>query len=315
MKDAIAVHTYTDLHGTVVKEPVLVRIRELPSYVCDMELMEQLAEYNGAVGIVRDGHLGDLLMLTPTIRELKLQLPGLELHVFCEPRFLRVFKGNPYVASSMEMSQQNIKTVVYSIDLRGYVERVEAAHEIDRTTLFGKAFDIEVSDGKTDFMVEEEDRSQAIDRVNTLQHIHEHGRFVVLGPDASDGRRRLSDEFVSRFEQLMFDAGYSVFVTGTERGELPELGELGAILEMADAIVSADNGVYHLAAAVDAAPIFPIFTTIRPELRCCWYNDCHPIVADIECAPCSEQSIVGCRNQCIAAIDAEAVVRQVLGAL
>lgn len=309
---SVATHTYVDRSGKTVVEPLVVRAIDLPTCVCDPGILRQIANLNGSVAVTRDGHLGDLLMLTPSLRLLKQTLPGLRINMYCDLHFQRVFKGNSYVESVSVASARSTKMTTYSVDLRGYVERHPDAQSVDRTTLFGWAFGIEIEDGKADFVVDEEDSEKASKRVSQFSHIDENGRYIVIAPDASDPRRALKETFTADLRNRMLAEGYSVFVTGLTHGTLVELGELGAILRGAKAVVSADNGVYHLSSAVGDTPTFPLFTTIRPSLRCCWYENCYPIVSPISCSPCDEVPIQGCDASCSAAFDAETIFNRVM---
>lgn len=310
MRNEIIIHSFVDEHGLKVDQPVLVRVSERDACVCDVDLLGQLSDAGGSVAIVRDGHLGDLLMLTPTIRQLRHDLPGLKISVLCSQMFLRTFLGNPYIDGYEQMSSAAKKKFTYSVDLRGYVERVAGANTVDRTTLFGQAFGIEIEDGTPDFVVTEEDREKAASSVGSVL---EKGKLIVIAPDASDKRRCLTGKFIAEFESLMHDAGYSTYVTGPDRGSFPGLGELGAIVDMASAVVCGDNGVYHLAAAMKNTPSFPIFTTIDPSLRCCWYSNCTPILSPADCAPCHEDPVSGCTNNCMSLVSADHVAELVLG--
>ena len=308
MTTEVAIHSFVDEHGHEVTQPVLVHVPVREDLVCDIPLLEQLSDAGGSVAIIRDGHLGDLLMLTPTLRAIKKNLPGIRLHVLCSASFLRVFYGNTCINGYEQMSATAKRKYTYSVDLRGYVERVEAAGTVDRTTLFGQAFGVEIDDGKPDFVVTDDDEDGAVERLGRFGIGDE--RYIVIAPDASDRRRSLTTSFINDISVLFLDVGFSTYVTGIERGDLPSLGELGAIVKSSAAVVSGDNGVYHLAAAF-GVPSFPIFSTIDPKLRCCWYPDCSPIVAPVSCAPCNEKPIRGCVGDCMSSLGAELVVETI----
>jgi hypothetical protein len=318
MRHTVTERTYRDRHGRTVTEPLLVTLPSKRSeddmeQICDVELLSQLSEFGGSVAIIRSGNLGDLLMLTPTLRELKSQLPGLELHVFCGESFTRVFHLNPHIESCRPLATKNVRSLTYSVSLNAYPENEPDSDKVDRTSLFGRAFGLEISDGQTEFVVTEEDRSKADEIVADWLTCENASRLIVLGPDSADKRRNLSDEFVDEFRRIAADAGYVTFTTGNVRGVRPDIGTLAAIMDhpQCEAVVSSDNGVYHLAAAACDTPTFPIFTSIRPELRCCWYENCHPIVTDVACAPCNEDRDRRCKYECVASIRADEVLRSV----
>lgn len=309
---SVAQHSYTDRFGNEIVEAAIVKAIDPPPCVCDIGILRQIAQCNGSIAVIRDGHLGDLLMLSAPIRALHKSLPDLGIHMFCDQRFTRVFKHNSNVCSFSETNHREVKKYTYAVDLRGYVERHELANTVDRTSLFGHAFGVEVTDGKADFVVEEADSAKASLRVAALSHIEQNGRFVVIAPDASDKRRALPGNFVDALSLALLSEGFSVFVTGTDRGEMVELGELGALLQKASAVVCGDNGVYHLADAVGNTPSFPLFTTIDPQLRCRWYANCYPVLAAVDCAPCAEDARPGCKHECIHAFNVDDIVERLL---
>lgn len=319
MRHTVTKRTYRDRHGRTVTEPLLVTLPSKRSeddmeQICDVELLSQLSDFGGSVAIIRSGNLGDLCMLTPTLRELKSQLPGLELHIFCGESFTRVFHLNPHIESCRPLATKNVRSLTYSVSLNAYPENEPDSDKVDRTSLFGRAFGLEISDGQTEFVVTEEDREKADEIVAEWTNALHSDKLIVLGPDSADQRRNLSNAFVLEFRRLAADAGYGVAVTGNVRGVRPDIGVLAAIMShpQCEAVVSSDNGVYHLAAAACDTPTFPIFTSIRPELRCCWYENCYPIVTDAACAPCNEDRDRRCAYDCVASIRAEEVLREVL---
>ena len=50
--------------------------------------------------IIRFSSIGDLVLTTPVIRALKLQLEEAEIHFLCKKRFVGIMENNPYLTKT-----------------------------------------------------------------------------------------------------------------------------------------------------------------------------------------------------------------------
>ena len=299
-------HTFKDDRGKERKEYVLSRDGALEPPTVDPRFLRMLDDVGERIAIIRDGHLGDIIMMTPALREFHSQYPAIQANVFTDASYTRVLEHNSNIEGVYPLSEYERKDFIFTIDLRRYVENHEHTWEKDRISLFGEGLGVQVQDGKTEFVVTEDDREEAQRTLSGIEQIQEFGQFAVIAPDASDTRRELSDECVWELEELFPRADYATYVTGSRRGYLPSLGALAGILELADYIITVDNGVCHLAAALKR-PCLSVFTTIPPVLRVFWYPYCDPLVADVECAPCCEDEAPGCKHECKSSITAKQI--------
>ncbi|GGW41494.1 glycosyl transferase [Streptomyces lucensis JCM 4490] len=154
------------------------------------------------------------------------------------------------------------------------------------------------------------------------------GPYVVLHPGASAPARAWSPHRCEEAVALLADAGHRVVVTGgagetelTRRvsGDLAvDLGgrtgprTLAGVLRMADAVVSANTGPAHLAAAV-GTPVVSLFAPVVPAGRWAPYGVPTILLGD-QSAPCAGTRALTCPvpgHPCLDEVTGQDVVRAV----
>ncbi|WP_129312197.1 glycosyltransferase family 9 protein [Streptomyces sp. L2] len=155
-----------------------------------------------------------------------------------------------------------------------------------------------------------------------------HGPYVVLHPGASAPARAWSPDRCVEAVALLADAGHRVVVTGGP-GERPltrrvagdlavDLGgrttarTLAGVLRMADAVVSANTGPAHLAAAV-GTPVVSLFAPVVPAGRWAPYGVPVILLGDPS-APCADTRALVCPvpgHPCLDEVTGQDVVRAV----
>jgi len=290
-----------------IAEKVQVEVSDrTPRQLVDWADLRQLRE----VAIIRDGHLGDLVMLTPTLRALRFFCPKTNFDLFCDQQYLEVFYGNPVLARPLQEFQRGSYDAV--VDLRAFVERTPDVWTIDRISLFGRAFGISIWDGAPTIRRATNFAAASADLLDGLG-VEVGAPFVIIGPDASDGHRAMPDKLVEGVCDECRAAGMTPVVVGMTRGLQVSVGVLVSLVMEARAVVCGDNALYHIAGAFPhMTKSFPILTTVPPELRTCWYKNCFPAVPAMPCAPCKEARTLPdgspCLAVCMEAIDPAAIV-------
>ncbi|MET8563658.1 glycosyltransferase family 9 protein [Streptomyces flaveolus] len=154
------------------------------------------------------------------------------------------------------------------------------------------------------------------------------GPYVVLHPGASAPARAWSPHRCAEAVALLADAGHRVVVTGgpeetdlTRRvsGDLAvDLGgrtsprTLSGVLRMADAVISANTGPAHLAAAV-GTPVVSLFAPVVPAARWAPYGVPVILLGD-QSAPCADTRALTCPvpgHPCLDEVTGQDVVRAV----
>lgn len=315
-------HTFLDHAGRQHSELLSASVPVGPSQIVDHSELVLLNHHGGGdVAIIRDGHMGDILMLTPTLRQLKQDLPNLRLHIFCDEPYVPLFTGNHYIESCAPIPN-DINEVQGDIiaNLNRFVERSPEAWITDRTSLFARAFGVTLRDGRpfcrafgnTSFIPITV--STAMERYGV--ELRDMGGTVIIAPDASDPRRSLPDVTLERILTALDAHSVKYIVVGMDRGERVSILDSLLLLTLTRRLLCADNGMYHAAAAAWtwATPIRArvLFTTVPPELRTKWYGpEIIPIVSSVDCSPCEEKQVDGCTRQCTRAFDFEAIAADI----
>lgn len=303
-------HVTTDRRGLRITEKIQVKIRDTePRQLADWADLRQFDR----VAIVRGRGLGDLVMLIPTLRALRFFCPDTEFYLFCDPQYVSLFYAGPVPAASISDLDRGCYDAI--IQLGTFVERSPDAWTVDRISLFGRAFGISIWDGVPLLHRDPAGVLEACDLLEEL-HIEVGAPFVLIGPDASDPCRALPNGLVDGLCRECSAAGMVPVVVGLGRGHQVSVATLVSLVAESAAVVSGDNALYHIAGAFPyMTKSFPVFTTVPPNLRACWYKNCFPAVPAVPCAPCREARALPdgspCSSACMDAIDAKAIMERI----
>lgn len=297
-----------------------------------VRLTDSIALHAGrSVAIARSGGLGDILMLTPTIRFLKQNFPHLDIDLFTSPAYIPLLEDNQFLHSVKPMDTYCVLAYDVAVDLNQFVERSPDAQRIDRVSLFTAAFGLKLDDGLPDYTV----RPEELEWAKAWLEDHDiKGEWVAIAPLATDHRRSWAPEHVCTFKDMLLNMGeltpvffhnnleeIESYVGGLDgcRVVITEsLRQKAALLSMAKFVLSTDTGIYHLAAAARGSNPLPflviIFSTISPNLRARWYKNKITFIADtVPCCPCHEDPSVylSCSRQCMKAITPDIVMSHI----
>jgi ADP-heptose:LPS heptosyltransferase len=271
-----------------------VRVRHLPAHT-DPTPRRNIVAFTAAelsqaatLAIRRDMGIGDLLMLTPTLRALKQRQPDLSISLYCCEHLMCLFDGSPDLTSVHPLDTYGDEAPQYdlSVDLVGWVERSPVRDCLDRTSVFAKALDVALLDGFPSYLVTPAEAAAASDFLKACPR-----PWVAVAPLASEGRRcwipdNLTD-FCKRFYATggtLFPVHHNLDMDGAScfvhKRCQPlwqyDLRLLAAILAQMDCVVSVDSGPYHLAASAGGYSRQPglvvLFGMVNPRLRTHWYN-------------------------------------------
>ena len=211
-----------------------------------------------SLAIRRDVGMGDLLMLTPTLRAIQEQGLADVVDVYCAEPLKPLFERNSRVRCTGSSRDWRRLSEAYSatVDLNGVVERHPDVATRDRVSLFADALGVTLDSTHTEYTPTRGELLQASEFLSGL-----HGPVIALAPTASDPRRSWGYTQVTRFIELVIDHGYSVvpihhldleWYKDSARCR-PLLGRelrlVAAVLCRVDCVVSVDTGIYHLSVA------------------------------------------------------------------
>lgn len=279
------------------------------------------------LAIVRDGGMGDMIMLTPTLRALAEQFPHVAIHLFTKPHYLPLFQDNPHVNTVYPLNEYRKFAFDEMVDLQQFAERAPDAYTLDRASLFASAFGIELEDGRPEYTVHPEETGEA--RAWLAAHEVKPPWFA-LAPFATDPRRSWDVESARNFANRMVLNGWTPvlfhhenevadYFPGMTTCVEPPLRIVAALLREANLVVSVDTGIYHLAAAARELPnsgpfLVVLFGLIAPGLRMKWYTNHLSLYAqEVDCCPCCENPdcLKTCTRNCMRALTGERVYKAV----
>jgi ADP-heptose:LPS heptosyltransferase len=250
--------------------------------------------------LMREGAMGDVIMMTPIVRELYLLRNGnvdIDVMTSCGG----VFKGNPYVKSviSIKNGRNSISSYDAVFDLNGTYERDSSEHPVD--VYARHTFGMHVFSKKLDIFFNDQDLRSVKEKLAGISAPY----LVCHKPNHNWPNRNLDNEFWTDFvESLQKSTGYSVVIIGASgdygfdrintiydhRG-FYDIQETAALIEMSAGFVGVDAGPSHIAAATNA-PVFTFYTCahhdVRKPLRASGVFV--PITPDVDCYGCMQRS-------------------------
>lgn len=281
--------------------------------------------------------LGDTLCTTPVLRSFRSSNPG--TFIICVVQnagFCRVLDGNPhidlvlysewmYIHGLTRYNDEWVRSLpldldepvnLYRFDIGSVCSTAEAFRE-HISKGFSRLLGIPIDSIKPVVRLSDEDRRIAA-RFSPRPYVV-FSMHSVANPPRTDGDGRVKDWPSENFDRLarhLHSSGFDVIAVGAEgeaRAGLPYVRDLyglpikvvAALLENATCVVTLENGVAHLAAAVDA-PTVELYSTVvplewanpaeSPRARVI-YDDlrnisCDQVIAEVE-------STIGCRKTAV----------------
>ena len=330
-------HVFTDHLGRQHVQRLVTRKDTAPRRTLVL-LSEGELEQAKTLAIRRDMGIGDLLMLTPTLRALKQRHPQLAITLYCCSQFMCLFDGNDDLSAVRPLDQYAAEAASFdlSADLMGWAERSPVRDCLDRTSIFAKAFDLSLDDGFPIYRPTVQEMNETSELLMTAPR-----PWVAIAPLGSERRRcwepaNLND-FCARFYDetggTLFPVHHNRDLDGTScfRSDRCQplwavpLRQLFAILARMDCVVSVDTGIFHAAAAASGykaqCGLVVLFGSVKPRLRTNWYNEARTeaLWAPQACEHCPCDSRLGfCPHQeaekrlgCMKALTGEMVMAAV----
>ena len=284
-----------------------------------------------AILILRNRGLGDLLMLTPAIRELKKNNPSKDIYVVSDADVMDILKENPDIKEVLPYTA-NITALKHRsvvIDLQNQVEDYKRNHEVNKGLRIHRFMELcgldphKVKNAKLVYNVLPPEQKWAASKLNTKKPI------VALGLD-SYARFRNWD--IKRYQELvalnkkeiiwllLSDIRTDWFGVNiiNATGCTTSVRSLAALVGQCSAVVCGDSGISHICAALDIPNVI-LYGAIPPEARCSTYKFAHPIYKKdaARCIPCwdrqfgwdrGEKECNGGEVPCMQAITAKEVL-------
>jgi ADP-heptose:LPS heptosyltransferase len=259
------------------------------------------------IGIRRSGALGDVMMATPIIRELKKRYPDSKI-VFatqCPDALLNNEQVDQVVSSLNELL--NMTPIVYDLDLayenRPRMNIVDAYSEV----VFGE----QIEDKSLYLVSKQADFDRAILSVGT--HVNfDRDKTVVIHQAVSWANRTWPKPYWDQVVQNLASRGYKVLIVGrggdfqsdmiagvvnlVNKLSVPQVRE---VIKRSKLFIGTDSGMLHVAQSTDT-PIVGMFTVANPDYRITRKHKVTVMTPKSECRFCLHDekppvTFVGCR--------------------
>lgn len=238
--------------------------------------------WNGkSIWIKRGGGWGDLLMLTPVIRELKKRWPTCQIHVARGDAYAGIYRGLDITEELLPIEDKRIEWDCILVSFEEWIEGHPEAEKVHMAQHFANKFGIDLDgDHKPDYVTLPEEEAWQV------------ANFPRLGGP----RHRIGIQFMASsmyrnypfmnkiIPMLLANEETEIFLFGAPgqlemNGEMPprltnltekkyecDFRRSAAIAKSCDCIVSPDSAMVHLASAL-GVPYVGLYGPIPPSLR------------------------------------------------
>lgn len=280
--------------------------------------------YDGAIVVVRDDGIGDLLMGVSAFANLRKKHPDKKLVLLTYERNIEMMDGfgifdeilpipNGRKYSPLPLPTEGTK-IYNMIDIEMHFGPVygitKEANKVSRHLSFAKALEV-----GTEFNLEKmPDYPEAKKEVSKLlaeAGAKENDRFVVFNLSSTNPARSWWEPYYPKLIEAVEKMGFVPLIVGTKDGEYAKgdkminlIGKTKTIAEYIEAVklgtyvISTDTSAYHIAALSDT-PFLAIFTGgILPEARLSYYSkyEVAQPPKTLACYPCWDE---GCKDMCV----------------
>jgi O-methyltransferase len=272
--------------------------------------------------------LGDVLMLTPTLREMKKNFPQCRITVATQHRYAPIFENNPdveWISSDIPIEKiDSDGRCIYNreVNLNHYVENRECQEitnngvsKINRIDLTAEAFGITLSDHSLVYQVTEEEKEWALKKLKSLKIKKNQKIAGVQIKSVSPVRTYSKIKEVCQFLAekgiaiLLFNEDKNIGWTGKNIHNFCgiSLRQVGSLIDQTHLVIGPDSGLIHFASALKK-PTIGFFNEVDPDLRIRYYKDAFAFFPRESChkMPCGFG--LGCKKECFDSIMPQMVV-------
>lgn len=273
------------------------------------------------IHIRRSGALGDVLLTTPIVRQLRQLNPNATIHFYTDCP--QVYANNPNVNSIFTTKSAPANEL---IDLDMVYENNPTMHIIEAYEQY--AFGITMPDKTTELFVSNEQKTKVM-AVIVAYGIAPEKTVVCHMAKSWDSRTMPIDKWMKLIDAII-DRGFQVVVIGSGadmeynrtgvinlKGKL-SIQHINYLCSLSYAFVGMDSGMFHVAGATpeNTCKIFGFFTCAESKYRIPFRKNVFSIRADIECYGCLHRvkppvTFIGCErkdNECVNRLKVEQVI-------
>lgn len=264
-------------------------IQYAPPYVHDWAHYEEGDE----IGIVRPGGIGDIVFLSPFVREIKQRHPQVKVTLFSFPRY---FDAGREIFDKLDvypMHADRLAELAALVWLENVVENNPAGESTTYFDLLAQRFGFHPSSQKWDWVI-------TPDEANFAREKYPKGSSPRIGVQcyASSPVRSWPSQLLSEFISRCVQQGWQPFLFGKPgdiKGQIKgavnlsqhglNLRQSAAVLDTCDVVVAPDSALCHIGAAL-GKPVVALYGPFPSGLRVAGHPNVKAIEGRAECAPC-----------------------------
>ncbi len=264
--------------------------------------------------VARPKGLGDVLLCTPALREMKRQNPGCRIRFFTD--FVPLVRGLPYIDEVRPMSEAptGARAMGYEgcTPPRGHLAKI-----------IGDQLGVSVTDVKPDCVIDPELAESHRDLLQAFPKPHV---VILRRASAWTPNKDWPDEYWNVVVEAMSRLG-TVIEIGSVSGTAPNavkshldlrekttLEQMAALISIADLYIGPVSGPMHIAAAA-GTPAVVIYGGFESPVGLSGYSRHVPLYSALPCAPCWKKDECPYGRKCLSMIEPDQVLaaaRQVL---
>lgn len=297
-------------------------------------LYEKVLAHNGSarVCIIRKvGGIGDVLMVTPALRQLKKDFKkihityALDMHTTGGNNYYELMRNCPFVDELVDARYVQHNAYDAVIDVSAVCIRFERSDlpAMNRVDLFGRAMGIRsISDRRSWYQVTEDESVWARRQVASARAA---GKKIVVLHTASMEEKRCwpidkylqivhqanQDQLPIQFVILDFNRKHSNWAQYSNCIDLSQttVREMAALIQESDLFIGPDSGPMHIAGAVGTLSLV-LFGSIPPKARISYYPTHKPVtLSGLSCLGCWYKACPY-NTKCMKDLDAIVVYRK-----
>jgi len=264
--------------------------------------------------IFATGGIGDSMWAMPFAQALKTKHPHCAIIAVTEKRNEEVWKGVPYIVSTLQNCFWNVAGVVRKsddvFDFGGIATILKREKRLDPIEAIFKMTGYPLPKEKINCrpkVVVTIDEGKAAQRFLASKGVEiERNKIICIGLEASTSNRQWPFEYVKQLTQQLIYEGYKVIWLGKNIehsvrfldeetnaiGAVNLCGETSlrqcmAILSLADLYIGPNSGLMVIATAL-MTPTVGLFGAFNPKIRSKFYDRFESIWGHPKCAPCDQ---------------------------
>jgi ADP-heptose:LPS heptosyltransferase len=243
-------------------------------YHCEVSKFDPTQDWNDKdIWLYRGGGYGDLLMMTPLIREMRTRWPKSRIHLACGKGYHAMLDGTGVIPELLPIPADLLSEIDALIEFEEIIEGDPAAHRVHMARLLASRAGIELDNLKPEYHVTEEEKEWALEEYprNSLPRIGLQcmaSAFYRSHPDMGKIMLKLSqkaDVYLIGSPGQIKTTGVNLHVHNLMDDKLT-FRQSAAVVATCDSCVAPDSALVHLCSALDI-PCVALYGPFPSDLR------------------------------------------------